>query len=63
MGRLIPQMEYRAPQESYDEGSDGENVTYPETFVICVGCGVAVYDVEAHEEHHALLRRLKQFLH
>lgn len=55
-------MEYRDPETSYDETHDGDNVSYPETFVICVGCGVAVYDMEAHEEHHALLRRLKQLL-
>lgn len=62
MGRTHQVMEYRDPQESWDEGSGGESVTYPETFVICVGCGAAVYDTEAHEEHHALLRRLKQLL-
>jgi hypothetical protein len=62
MGRLIPVMEYRDPEGVWDENGSGEMETHPETFVICVGCGVAVYDVEAHEEHHALLRRLKQLL-
>lgn len=62
MGRHIPVMEYRDPEESWDEGSDGENVTYPESFVICEGCGAAVYDTEKHDEHHSLLIRLKQLL-
>lgn len=62
MGRHIPVMEYRDPEVSWDEGSDGESVTYPESFVICTGCGVAVYDTEAHDEHHSLLIRLKQLL-
>jgi hypothetical protein len=62
MGRLIPQMEYRDPEPTYDENGSGEMESYSESFVICTGCGVAVYDVEAHEEHHALLRRLKQLL-
>lgn len=62
MGRTVPVMEYRDPESTWDEDPQGNGVTYPEGFVICVGCGVAVYDVDAHEEHHALLRRLKQLL-
>jgi hypothetical protein len=55
-------VEYRDPKDTWDEASDGSSVTYPESFVICEGCGVAVYDTEAHDEHHRLLNRLKQLL-
>lgn len=49
---------YRDPQTSWDETHDGDNVSYPESFVICVDCGVAVYDVEAHDKHHGALTSL-----
>lgn len=62
MGRTIRQMEYRDPETIWDEASDGSNVTSAESFVICEDCGAAVYDIDAHEEHHALLRRLNQLL-
>jgi hypothetical protein len=55
-------MEYRDPETTYDETYDGDHVTYPEAFVICTGCGSAVYDTEKHDEHHSMLIRLKQFL-
>jgi hypothetical protein len=55
---MIDSYRYREPSESYDEDSAGNQVTYPESFVICLICGVSVYDTEAHDRHHALLNRL-----
>lgn len=49
---------YRDPETTWDETHDGDNVSYPESFVICVDCGVAVYDKEAHDKHHGALSSL-----
>lgn len=49
---------YRDPETSWDETHDGDSVIYPESFVICDACGVAVYDQKAHNEHHEALSKL-----
>lgn len=51
-------MRYRDPQTTHDEDSSGATVTYPESFVICEDCGVAVYDTDAHDDFHEELARL-----
>lgn len=53
---------YRAPEESYDETHDGDHVSFSETFSVCVDCGDAVYDIDAHDKHHELLARIERFL-
>jgi hypothetical protein len=45
-------MRYRDPNTTWDETHDGDMAPYPETFVVCLDCGVAVYDMDAHDRHH-----------